>query len=182
MGLHYMRATFVAAVSGQQWGACQASRCWPDSHTSEPAIIRGHCGFCPGFTWAEAFAECVHYSNLPHLCWAEFLPGWNPKCAEPGTANDFHALLNLTHVCLQHPEWFPVPVMVHKWSHRSTASLTSNNSQMALIVNKQTLREAILVHVDYSITSFTLLDCRFSSNYHVKPTIFHLSFSIFRSN
>lgn len=103
VGLHYMRATFVATESGQQWRACQASRCWPDSHTSEPAIIQGHCRFYPGFIWAEAFAECVHYSNLPHLCWVEFLPGWNPKCAEPGTANDFHALLNLTPVCLQHP-------------------------------------------------------------------------------
>lgn len=59
-----------------------------------------------GFTRSLLGQMClqnVSITPIPHLCRAGFLPGWNPKSAEPNTANYFHALLTLTHVCLQHP-------------------------------------------------------------------------------
>lgn len=125
IGFHYMRVPFMATVWRQQWRACQASRCWPDSHTSEPAIIRGHCKFYPGFTWAEVFAECVHYSDLPEL---------------NSSQDETQSVLSQVLQTIFMPCWiwlmfvystqrFPVPAMVQKWPHHSTASLNSDASQ-----------------------------------------------------
>lgn len=74
----WLYITWEQHCAGTRRTACQAGRCRADSHTSEAAFIWDHRRFYPVFTWANVFAECVHYSRpTPLLSWIP--PRMKPK-------------------------------------------------------------------------------------------------------
>lgn len=106
----YFQHDFTLRESNISWQLCwdtsgQRARLADVGQIHTP-VKRHSSETTAGFTRSLLGQMClqnVSITPIPHLCWAGFLPGWNPKSAEPSTANYFHALLTLTHVCLQHP-------------------------------------------------------------------------------